>query len=66
MDNLTPLAEEAKSAIAGAGDSAALEQLRVDFLGKKGRVTELLKGSPPKSGQQRAPGSMWSNRNCRR
>tara|TARA_R110001599_G_scaffold294954_1_gene499072 strand:+ start:755 stop:1768 length:1014 start_codon:yes stop_codon:yes gene_type:complete len=53
MDNLTPLAEEAKSAIAGAGDSAALEQLRVDFLGKKGRVTELLKGLGQLSAEER-------------
>ncbi|MBM68615.1 MAG: phenylalanine--tRNA ligase subunit alpha [Haliea sp.] len=53
MDNLTPLAEEAKNAIASAADSAALEQLRVDFLGKKGRVTELLKGLGQLSAEER-------------
>ncbi|MDZ7785027.1 MAG: phenylalanine--tRNA ligase subunit alpha [Halioglobus sp.] len=44
MEDLKSLADNAKSAIAGAGDTAALEQLRVDYLGKKGRLTQLLKG----------------------
>ena len=43
MDNLEPLANEAKAAISAADDTAALEQLRVDYLGKKGQVTALLK-----------------------
>ena len=43
MENLEPLANEAKAAIEGAADSAALEQLRVEYLGKKGQVTSLLK-----------------------
>ena len=34
----------ADSEIAGAADLQVLEQLRVQYLGKKGRVTELLKG----------------------
>ncbi|MDO8862300.1 phenylalanine--tRNA ligase subunit alpha [Haliea sp. E1-2-M8] len=53
MENLKPLAEEAKAAIAAANDSATLEQLRVDFLGKKGRVTELLKGLGKLSAEER-------------
>ncbi|MFO7552771.1 MAG: phenylalanine--tRNA ligase subunit alpha [Haliea sp.] len=53
MENLKPLVEEAKAAIAAATDSAALEQLRVDFLGKKGRVTELLKGLGKLSAEER-------------
>lgn len=53
MDNLTSLAEEAKAAIAAAADSAALEQLRVEFLGKKGRLTELLKGLGKLSAEER-------------
>ncbi|MEQ8801412.1 MAG: phenylalanine--tRNA ligase subunit alpha, partial [Haliea sp.] len=53
MENLKPLAEEARAAIAAATDSAALEQLRVDFLGKKGRVTELLKGHGKLSAEER-------------
>jgi phenylalanyl-tRNA synthetase alpha chain len=44
MENLEPIANEARAAIAAAGDGAALEQLRVDYLGKKGRITSLLKG----------------------
>lgn len=44
MDNLEVIANEAKAAITAAQDGATLEQLRVDYLGKKGQVTSLLKG----------------------
>ncbi|MEM9257188.1 MAG: phenylalanine--tRNA ligase subunit alpha [Pseudomonadota bacterium] len=44
MEDLEPLADEAKTAIGSADDGAALEQLRVEYLGKKGKVTALLKG----------------------
>jgi phenylalanyl-tRNA synthetase alpha chain len=44
MDNLELIANEAKAAITAAQDGATLEQLRVDYLGKKGQVTSLLKG----------------------
>ena len=44
MENLEPIANQARSAIAAAQDSATLEQLRVDYLGKKGQLTGLLKG----------------------
>lgn len=44
MDNLEPLANEAKAAISAAEDGATLEQLRVEYLGKKGQITSLLKG----------------------
>ncbi len=44
MENLEPMANEAKAAIAAAEDGATLEQLRVDYLGKKGQITGLLKG----------------------
>jgi len=44
MENLEPLANEARAAIAAAEDGATLEQLRVDYLGKKGQITNLLKG----------------------
>jgi phenylalanyl-tRNA synthetase alpha chain len=43
MENLEALAREAKAAIAAANDGAMLEQLRVDYLGKKGHITGLLK-----------------------
>jgi phenylalanyl-tRNA synthetase alpha chain len=44
------LLDQARQAIAAAADARALEQLRVDLLGKKGQVTGLLKqlgGMPP-------------------
>jgi phenylalanyl-tRNA synthetase alpha chain len=53
MENLEPLANEAKAAIAAAGDSPTLEQLRVDYLGKKGQITGLLKGLGKLSAQER-------------
>ena len=43
MPALDDLKAEATAAIESAGDSAALEKLRVEWLGKKGRVTDLLK-----------------------
>ena len=43
MQALDDLKAEATAAIESAGDSAALEKLRVEWLGKKGRVTNLLK-----------------------
>ncbi len=53
MENLEPIADEARAAIAAAGDGAALEQLRVDYLGKKGRITALLKGLGQLSPEER-------------
>jgi phenylalanyl-tRNA synthetase alpha chain len=44
---------EAKAAIAAAEDGAALEQLRVDYLGKKGQITALLKGLGQLSAEER-------------
>ena len=53
MENLEPLADEAKAAIETAQDSATLEQLRVDYLGKKGQITALLKGLGKLSAEDR-------------
>tara|TARA_R110002110_G_scaffold415561_1_gene650798 strand:- start:96262 stop:97275 length:1014 start_codon:yes stop_codon:yes gene_type:complete len=53
MENLEPLANEAKAAIEAAADGPALEQLRVDYLGKKGQITALLKGLGQLSAQER-------------
>jgi phenylalanyl-tRNA synthetase alpha chain len=53
MENLEPLANEAKAAIEAAEDSATLEQLRVDYLGKKGQITALLKGLGKLSAEDR-------------
>ena len=41
---LADLKNEALAAIGAAGDLAALEALRVNYLGKKGGLTEILKG----------------------
>ena len=53
MENLEPLSNEAKAAIAAAQDGTALEQLRVDYLGKKGQITSLLKGLGKLSAEER-------------
>lgn len=53
MENLEPIANDAKAAIAAAEDSATLEQLRVEYLGKKGQVTALLKGLGKLSPEER-------------
>jgi phenylalanyl-tRNA synthetase alpha chain len=53
MENLEPLANEARAAIAAAEDGATLEQLRVDYLGKKGQLTALLKGLGKLSAEER-------------
>ncbi|HZP12234.1 MAG TPA: phenylalanine--tRNA ligase subunit alpha [Nevskiaceae bacterium] len=42
-DDINQLLDRARAEINGATDLRALEQLRVDWLGKKGRITELLK-----------------------
>ncbi|HAT8858431.1 TPA: phenylalanine--tRNA ligase subunit alpha [Legionella pneumophila subsp. pneumophila] len=41
---INTIQEQAYEAIKQATDTVALEQIRVDFLGKKGKLTELLKG----------------------
>ena len=43
MTELEQLSEQAKSAIAQARELDTLEHLRVEYLGKKGRITALLK-----------------------
>jgi phenylalanyl-tRNA synthetase alpha chain len=44
MSNLETLKSELIAAVEGAADMAALETARVSALGKKGRLTELMKG----------------------
>ena len=44
MSDLQNLVQEAQSAVTAAADMQALEQVRVNFLGKKSRITELSKG----------------------
>ena len=53
MENLEQLATQAKAAIAAAEDGVSLERLRVEYLGKKGQFTALLKGLGKLSAQER-------------
>lgn len=53
MDTLEQLAEEGRNAIGVANEGQALEALRVDLLGKKGRLTALLKGLGSLSAEER-------------
>ena len=53
MENLESLANEAREAIASATDVAALDTVRVEYLGKKGSITGLLKGLGKLSAEER-------------
>lgn len=53
MQELTQLVEAARSACAEAGDLAALDAIRVHYLGKKGLITEQLKGLGALSPEER-------------
>ena len=53
MENLTALTEEALNLIGNAGDLQSLDQVRVDYLGKKGQLTALLKSLGNLSAQER-------------
>lgn len=44
MQNLEQIAQEATEAFAATNDPDALEQVKARFLGKSGKITELLKG----------------------
>ena len=44
MENLEQLVEKAIAAVESADNAASLDQVRVDYLGKKGEITALLKG----------------------
>ena len=75
MQSLSELITEAKSHIAGASDLAALDAVRVRYLGKKGELTVRSKGlsslpadERPKAGQEinRAKKSVQEQINARR
>lgn len=44
MTEITEIAKQARTSISSAADLSALENLRVEYLGKKGKLTALLKG----------------------
>jgi len=56
MEDLEKLTGEAKTAIEAAADGRALEALRVEYLGRKGKLTGLLKGLGKLDPEQR-PGA---------
>ena len=62
MENLEALAAEAAAKIAAAEEGRALEQLRVDYLGKKGQITALLKGLGKLSAEERPAAGAEINR----
>ncbi len=53
METLDLLARETQQAIEQAQDLAALDQVRVEYLGKRGRLTDLLKGLGKLSAEER-------------
>lgn len=53
MENLQSLADQAKAAIGEANDLASLDDVRVQYLGKKGEITALLKGLGKLSAEER-------------
>ena len=58
MSGVDDLERDLNSAIAGAADEAALEQVRVSALGKKGSISELLKtlgGMSPEERKENGP-----------
>jgi len=53
MDDLEHLRSELESAVTGAADLAELDAIRVAALGKKGRITALMKGMAAMDAEQR-------------
>ena len=53
MENLAALTEEALKLVADAADLAALDHVRVEYLGKKGQITALLKSLGKLSNEER-------------
>ncbi len=53
MENLDSLVTQAQTAIGSANDAKALDDVRVQFLGKKGEITQLLKGLGALSPEER-------------
>ncbi|GGZ40588.1 hypothetical protein GCM10007105_29590 [Shewanella chilikensis] len=43
MQQLTEIVEQALAAIEGASDLKILDDIRVDYLGKKGKITDMMK-----------------------
>ena len=61
IDELQALGTDAAAAIAGAADLAALDAVRVAFLGKKGSLTAVLRGLGALSAEERPAVGKVSN-----
>lgn len=61
QSTLEQLLSQAKQAIAEAKELAHLEQLRVDFLGKKAEITNLMKTLGQLSAEERPLAGQWIN-----
>jgi phenylalanyl-tRNA synthetase alpha chain len=55
VDRIAELRSEAEAAIAGAGTTAELEELRVRFLGRKAELPQLLRGVRELPAEERGP-----------
>lgn len=62
MENLEALADEASQKIQAATDPRALDDVRVEYLGKKGSITALLKGLGGLSAEERPKAGAEINR----
>ena len=63
MENLDALVSQALEAVQSAEDINALEQIRVQYLGKKGELTQVMK-DPGESAGRRASASRCADQRC--
>lgn len=61
MQDIITIQEQASVAIKNAQDITELEVIRVEFLGKKGRLTEVLKGLADLSAEEKPKVGQWVN-----
>ena len=61
VERINELRAEAVSAIAAAGDSAAIEELRVKYLGRKSELTGILRGIGELPADERGPVGSGAN-----
>ena len=66
IDRIESLRAEASAAIAAAGDGAALEELRVRYLGRKSELTAILRGIAELDPAERGAGRQGRERGPRR
>ena len=66
IDRIDELRAEAEAAIAGAPSSAALEELRVRYLGRKAELPNLLRGVASCRPRSAAPSARPPTRRARR